>query len=129
MTSTDLLRQFMLALCVWREARGESPLGKRLVAQVIVNRSKDKRWPNTIVGVILQKKQFSSFNASDSQSLLFPKEGDKAWSECVDAVDVVLTSSIPLTTANHYHTYAVVPAWADVDKIVDREGAHIFYKL
>ena len=36
-----LLRRFAIALCVWREARGESLLGKLLVAQVIENRVTD----------------------------------------------------------------------------------------
>jgi hypothetical protein len=35
MTAQDLLRRFSLALAVWREARGESLLGKLLVAQTI----------------------------------------------------------------------------------------------
>ena len=35
----------------------------------------------------------------------------------------------PFTPANHYHTKAVSPAWAQVNKIVVREGDHIFYAL
>lgn len=129
MIPTNLLTEFMLALCVWREARGESKRGKELVAQTILNRTKDKRWPSTVVGVVTQRKQFSSFNAGDPNALLFPTEGDKAWKESVEAAEKVIALTAPLTLANHYHTKDVAPKWADSSRIVDREGHHIFYKL
>ena len=86
--STDpilLLRRFILAVCVWREARGETPKGKRLVAQTIENRVQDKRWPETYVEVITQPLQFSAFNKTDPNALKFPMETDPSWPECVRA--------------------------------------------
>lgn len=124
-----LLRRFVLALCVWREARGESPKGKRLVAQVIENRVQSERWPDTYVAVITQPWQFSSFNANDPNASKFPSETDPAWASCVAAADAVLETSEPFTTANHYHTTAVSPSWKDETKIVAREMNHIFYCL
>ncbi len=124
-----LLRRFMLALCVWREARNQSQLGKNLVAAVIKNRVQDPRWPDTYVGVVTQRRQFSSFNAGDPNATLFPLETDGSWKGCVVAADVVLSSREPLTSANHYHTVDVHPVWADASKVVAREGAHIFYCL
>lgn len=129
MSPSNLLSTFMLALCVWREARGESKKGKELVAQTILNRTKDKRWPSTIVGVVTQRKQFSSFNAGDPNALLFPTENDKAWKESVEAAEEILGYDTPITLANHYHTTGVAPKWADSTRIVDREGHHIFYRL
>ena len=126
---THLLRQFTLALCVWREARGESALGKLLVAQTIENRVQDVRWPDTYVGVITQPWQFSAFNKSDPNALLFPTEGDPVWPECVAVAEAVVAAPRPFTTANHYHTKAVSPAWRNDQKIVAREGAHLFYDL
>lgn len=123
-----LLRRFALALCVWREARGESARGKALVAQTIENRVVDRRWPDTYLGVITQRWQFSAFNAGDPNSLLFPSETDPSWGDCVAAADAVL-QSVPLGTMNHYHTTGVTPPWADATKIVAREGAHVFYTL
>lgn len=76
MTPVDLLRTFALSLCVWREVRGESLLGKLLVAQTIENRVSDPRWPDTYHGVITQRLQFSAFNAGDPNALLFPSETD-----------------------------------------------------
>lgn len=124
-----LLRQFMLALCVWREARGESLLGQLLVAQTVENRVQDARWPDSYVSVITQRLQFSAFNANDPNTLLFPSESDSAWVNCVAAADFVLNAPTPLTRANHYHTIGVSPAWKRDDKIVNREGAHVFYAL
>lgn len=128
-----LLEEFILALCVYREARGESIKGKLLVAETIVNRARDpkNRWPKTIVGVVTQPLQFSSFNKSDPNVAVYPKPDEQAWAACVVAAKEALESNPTdrLTTANHYHTRAVNPKWADATKIVEVEGAHIFYNL
>lgn len=124
-----LLRRFVLALCVWREARGETPKGKRLVAQVIENRVQDKRWPDSYLGVITQPWQFSSFNANDPNATKFPSETDPAWPSCVAAADAVLETAEPFTNANHYKTITAVAAWADESKVVAREQNHVFYCL
>lgn len=127
-----LLDRFLLALCVWREARGETLTGKKLVAAVVINRRTDAahRWPRTISGVILQPLQFSSFNAADPNSVKFPNTAMdlSIWEDCVAAADGAIIG--PLTTdANHYHVEGLHPAWADTSKIVATEGAHVFYRL
>jgi N-acetylmuramoyl-L-alanine amidase len=124
-----LIRRYTLALCVWREARGESARGKRLVAQVIENRVQDRRWPDTYVSVITQPWQFSAFNKSDPNVHKFPDEGDPAWRQCVAAADAVLEAAEPFTDANHYHVAGLTPAWRDDDKLVAAEGHHVFYRL
>ena len=124
-----LLRRFAIALCVWREARSESLLGKLLVAQVIENRVTDSRWPETYIGVITQPLQFSAFNKNDSQVNKYPKEDDRDWLDCVAAADLVLSAPKQLTNANHYHARNVNPSWADSRRITNIEGGHIFYRL
>ena len=126
-----LIRLFTLALCVWREARGESGRGKQLVAQTIENRVTDPRWPDTYVEVITQPWQFSAFNKNDPNALLFPKETDPSWAACVRAADAVIAAAEPFTMANHYVVDALRPrpAWFDDAKIVNREGAHVFLQL
>lgn len=52
----DLL---LLASCVEAEAGNQPLLGKRLVADVILNRVDSERFPDTISGVIRQPGQFS----------------------------------------------------------------------
>ena len=129
MDARTVQRLFILALAVWREARGESPLGKLLVAQTIENRVVDPRWPDNYQGVITQPWQFSAFNKNDPNALLFPAESDAAWPECVAVAQAVIDAPKPFTTANHYHTTGVSPNWKDDSKIVNREGSHIFYRL
>lgn len=125
----ELLRLYTLALVVWREARGEPPLGKLLVAQTIENRVKDPRWPTTYLGVITQSKQFSAMSAGDVNSVLFPAEGDTVWPDCVAAAEAVINAPTSFTLANHYHARSVNPTWANPQKIVDEAGNHIFYAL
>jgi spore germination cell wall hydrolase CwlJ-like protein len=130
--SNELLQRFLLALCVWREARGESLTGKKLVASVVLNRSKDSkhRWPASVVGVIVQPMQFSSFNPGDPNATKFPTSmaGLSDWEDSVQAADTVLGGAVT-TEANHYHVHGLTPAWRDDTKIVADEGSHVFYKL
>lgn len=127
--ANNLLRRFLLALAIWREARGESFYGKVLVGWVIKNRVNDTRWADTYVGVITERRQFSAFNIDDPQVALFPNEESQSWADCVAAADAVLETVTPVTTANHYHTRNVNPKWADKTRIVMIEGNHVFYQL
>jgi spore germination cell wall hydrolase CwlJ-like protein len=128
-TPDQLLTRFLLALCIWREARGESYRGKLLVGATIRNRVEDRRWPNTYAGVITQRMQFSAFNLGDPNALKFPIEGDPAWGDAVLAADETLRAETLLTNANHYHTKAVTPVWSRADAMVDVEGEHVFFRL
>ena len=51
----------MLARCVEAEAGNQGLEGKRLVVDVILNRVRDKDFPDTITGVITQEYHFSSY--------------------------------------------------------------------
>lgn len=50
---------YLLAAIIQCEAEGEPYEGKIAVGNVVLNRVKSSRFPNTITGVIYQKKQFS----------------------------------------------------------------------
>lgn len=120
--------EFMLALCVWREGRGEPFEGKQFIAQTIRNRAKDKkRWPNDIVRVILQPKQFSSFNYDDPQTQKFPFPADKTWDECYRAITEM--PEIAETGVNHYHVIGLKKKWDINPKWTKTIGNHIFFKL
>jgi spore germination cell wall hydrolase CwlJ-like protein len=130
-------RLYILSLVIYREARSESMRGMLLVGQVIENRVHSERWPETYSDVILQRLQFSSFNADDSQRLVWPETNtatynagdDEAWLAACQAAAMILSNSERYTDANHYHTTAVMPSWHDADKIVEREGSHLFLEL
>lgn len=51
----------LLALCVEAEAGNQGLEGKRLVADVVLNRVDSDMFPNTIEGVITQKYHFTSY--------------------------------------------------------------------
>ena len=56
-TSSDL---YLLAKCIYAEARGESYTGQVAVGAVILNRVASSKFPNTISGVIYQRHAFTS---------------------------------------------------------------------
>ncbi|MCI7129609.1 MAG: cell wall hydrolase [Lachnospiraceae bacterium] len=51
----------MLAICVQAEAGDQLLTGRRMVADVILNRVDDPDWPDTIEGVITERNQFTSY--------------------------------------------------------------------
>lgn len=125
-----------VAQTIWGEARSESALGMTAVAEVIRNRVKSHRYPDTYCGVVYQPKQFSMWNKGDPN-------GAKAHA----AFDAELPSPIVLKSiyianqvmegrtgvipnkALHYHTTEVSPYWSRSKKLAKYEtvGAHIFY--
>lgn len=58
---------------IYFESRGESEAGQRAVANVILNRMNNKKFPNTLCGVTYQRKQFSWTNDKNSN---IPRKGD-----------------------------------------------------
>ena len=63
---------YLLAKCVYAEARGESYVGQVAVAAVILNRVESDKFPNTIAGVIYQPYAFTA--VSDGQINLVPEQ-------------------------------------------------------
>lgn len=66
-TSTDL---YLLAKCIYAEARGEPYTGQVAVGAVVLNRVESSQFPNTISGVIYQPYAFTC--VSDGQINLTP---------------------------------------------------------
>ena len=132
MTLTDY-PQVLMALCIWREARGESADAQRGVAWVIRNRSRDpeRRWPTSTVAVILQPYQFSGFNHADPNSTKFPGASEASWVACCDAADSTLPD--PVSGAQYYHSYPddrpdLWPAWTREFTLVATIGNLKFYR-
>ena len=68
-TNSDV---YLLAKCVYAEARGEPYTGQVAVASVVLNRVKSSQFPNTIAGVIYQPWAFTAVN--DGQINLEPNQ-------------------------------------------------------
>ena len=87
----------LLALCLWREARGEGEDGMRAVACVVMNRVKAK-W-GTLQKVILGKNQFTSMSVpSDSQFTLQPKANDKLYKIASEIAEEAIAGELEDTT-------------------------------
>ena len=80
----------LLALCIWREARGEKFLGQRGIGCVVRNRVAAHGYGQGYAGVILKHYQFSSFNESDINSKLWPIDGEASWMSCLAEANNVL---------------------------------------
>jgi spore germination cell wall hydrolase CwlJ-like protein len=137
--------QWLSALCIWREARGESAEAWNAIWFVINNRTQDaqRRWPRTIAGVVAQHMQFSSMTApGNSQLVLWPVEptplqgAGADWKAFEAICDTVVTvppiGTDPTKGANMYESFAIgekLPSWATAEAFTVQIGAIRFYKI
>ena len=110
---------------VW-ESRSEPVEGRRLVAQVILNRVHHKSWPNTVEEVIHQPKQFSYL--MDMHLQRTPTQKD--WTEARATAYNVLHGLIPDESqgATHYTEKSVNRSWMKNLKYIATIGQHKFFK-
>jgi len=123
-----------LALNIYYEARGSNLADKAAVADVVLNRVKDTRYPNTVCDVVHDgyKKgrrdcQFSWYCDGKSDN---PQDDDR-WAEAqMIAWGMLEWDKYRGITegATHYHATYVSPRWAKSLHLVGRIGAHIFYR-
>ena len=114
-----------IALAVYFEARGEPTAGQLAVAQVILNRVEDRRFPNNACDVVYQRHQFSFFWDGKHD-----RPTDKgAWDQA-RAVALTATAINDTTSgANHYHADYTQPYWAEGRTPVRVIGRHVFYRF
>jgi N-acetylmuramoyl-L-alanine amidase len=134
MTPTDAFNISLLALCVWREARGEPTAGKQAVACSIRNRVQHPSWwGHSWASVILKDRQYSSFNRGDPNATKWPDvEHDTAWAACLDIASAVYTGVMDDNSggADSYYDISIpAPAWATDDKFTIAIGKIRFYRL
>ncbi len=121
-----------LALTVYHEARGEPDLGKFAVAHVVLNRSRDARFPKRICDVVYEDVttpggcEFSW--ACDA--LIDQPKNDEAWRHSMRVARRVYAglSIDPTGGAMWYHADYVEPAWANSLGSPQRIGRHRFYR-
>ena len=120
------------ALCLFREARGQSQDAKRGVLHIILNRAAAGFRGHDAVSVILWPMQFSSFNANDPNAHLLPNPKNTqdwaAWLDCCALVDS--PGDDPTGGAVMYESCASdeLPAWATDDKRTATIGPFRFYR-
>jgi len=106
-----------LATNIYKEARGESYLGKLAVAKVTLNRTLD----GDLCKTIYSPKQFSW--TIKNKDLQFDIE-----SAIIAFRAVNREHQLSYFTATHYHTADINPKWAKKLKRLTKIGNHIFYE-
>ena len=122
-----------LAEAVYYEARSEDAIGQRAVAEVVMNRVRDPRFPKTVCAVVYQghyRETGCQFTFTCDGSLLHKPRGE-AWDRAkAVAMNVMLGLSKPVTNkATHYHTDYVNPYWKAGMVETKVIGTHIFYRF
>jgi spore germination cell wall hydrolase CwlJ-like protein len=122
-----------LTEALYFEARGERLKGQLAVAEVILNRVDNRKYPNTICGVITQgasKRHACQFSFKcDGRPETFSEK--RAYERVGKIARLMLAGRERALTggATHYHTVNVRPSWARRLTKTAQIGTHLFYKL
>lgn len=129
-----------MATNIYHEAKNQPMAGQIAVAQVVMNRVKDNRYPDNVCDVVKQgltykngkvvlgKCQFSWY--CDGKKDDVNKKSEK-WRNSLRYASMVITNRITLDItegATHYHATYVRPAWARTKTKTVRINRHIFYR-
>lgn len=122
-----------LGQAIYYEAGFQPIEGKRAIAQVIVNRVRDRDFPKTVCGVVYEgwKRRTGcqfSFVCDGSLWRRPPTADELASAEQIarDALSGYVMAAVG--TATHYHTWKVDPYWNDTLVKTAQIGDHIFYR-
>lgn len=118
-TETDLS---ILSRIIEAEAGGEPYKGKVAVGAVIVNRTKDSRFPDTIKGVVFQKKQFTPISDGRYNSVKVSDDSIKAAKEALNGIDNTYGALF------FYSPSGTSSRWHETLKETTKIGKHVFYK-
>jgi Cell wall hydrolyses involved in spore germination len=127
--SSDADEEECLARNVYFEAGGESFSGKVAVAAVTLNRANDPRYPQTICGVVHQRRGGCQFSwMCNGQRFRTPR--GEAWDDSREVANILLHTDWfdPTDGALFFHATYVRPRWSRVLPVSARIGRHIFYR-
>ena len=129
-----------MATAIYFEARGEPMVGQVAVAQVIMSRVYDERYPDTICDVVKQGYYYSwdkTIPIRDKCQFSFWCDGkpetikdEDAYFWATEVAQAVMVGTLYDTTqgATHYHAYYVQPSWSKKFTRTVRINDHIFYR-
>ncbi|WP_121115795.1 cell wall hydrolase [Croceibacterium ferulae] len=122
---TDELK--CLAQAIYWEARGEDLDGQLAVAQVIINRTENHRFPANYCGVVTQRSQFSFVRGGRIPDV---RTGTRAWHRAKAiariAHDDLWDSEVG--DALYFHARRVRPSWSHTKLARATIDSHIFYR-
>ena len=148
--------EYCIALNIYYESRADNLAGKYAVADVVLNRVEDKRFPDTVCDVVRDAVMLESWSTAQYAELpeginerkYYPKKNrcqfswycdgladdpdqQAAWLDAQTiAYNIIQYDKFRGLTegANHYHATYVSPDWSLEYDIIGRIGEHIFYK-
>ncbi|MEM7191277.1 MAG: cell wall hydrolase [Pseudomonadota bacterium] len=121
-----------LATAIYFEARGEPLKGQIAVSQVILNRVRSPKFPQTICGVVYQGQYRKGCQFSFTCDGRSDNPRDKGqWAHSQDLARSFMEGEHWLSEVGYstfYHANYVRPRWASSMNRIDKIGRHIFYK-
>ena len=121
-----------LATTVYLEARGESELGQRAVAEVALRREEDGRWGDSVCKVVTAPKQFAPTLVNPNLEM----GSLESWQTAFDvAFQAESDWQLPegqrhevVPGASHFAAHYVHPSWDSYPQ-VKTIGDHTFYRV
>jgi len=116
-----------LATAVYFEARGESVEGQLAVARVVMNRAASGLYPTDWCSVVKQPAQFSFVRRGEFPAI---DTGSAAWGRAQGVARLAMANVVPSIDQNvlWYHATYVDPSWGHRLNMVEKIGAHLFYR-
>lgn len=109
--------RYLLANLIYCEAGGEPYAGQLAVGSVVINRVLSSVYPDTVVGVIYQRKQFSPVGSGRLDLAL---AANKATASCYQAADEAMSGVTNVGNCVYFRT--PIPGLTGI-----QIGGHIFY--
>ena len=131
--------EWCMAQNIYYEARGSSLADQAAVADVVMNRMQDRRYPNTICEVVKQGKKHASGQMKRNKCQFswycdgksdWPTDKD-AWHQAQQIAYLIIHMDRfrGITEgATHYHAHYVDPNWASSLQMVGTVGDHVYYR-
>jgi N-acetylmuramoyl-L-alanine amidase len=128
-TTMVMTAALCLSLTIYFEARGEDIFGQLAVAQVVMNRVENPKYPDTVCGVVTQPKQFSYLNSCNVKCAVQNVRDKQSWKVSQSVANAMLQGHRVSLAATHYHTLQVQPYWANHPRMTHLKtiGNHTFY--
>ena len=140
----DYPEEYCMALNIYYEARGSNFADQMAVADVVLNRVQDTRYPQTVCNVVYQGEHKASWKTGKPIPIRNrcqfswycdgkpdePKDTDAWQSAQVSAYRIINYGEFRGLTegATHYHAGYVSPRWASSLQLVGKIGDHIYYR-
>lgn len=127
-TPSELSEQMQcLAGAVYFEARGEPLAGQLAVAQVVINRAEDRRFPASYCGVVYQRAQFSFVKNGRMPRI---RSNSGAWNRAKAIAKIAHNGmwESEARDAVYFHAKYVRPSWSRRKTRTAQIDTHIFYR-